>query len=443
MFKHFYNFKFFLLAMFTNTNYYLFCQDCRCCCCYDEQQHGEVKKKINNKNIDNEDKKNDFLKIKDVENEIFNGENLLEEEYCLPDTYYQLVSFYPTLDEFYLDKDEKDIWFIKQQNLKDVQARQYKEANEGRLKKTSFTCSSMIFLNKKNKYVIGKSSSQGRNFPYGILWNLEKNSFDKNTFSASDAFSDDEIFEQITKDNNYETYFSSSKQILFGSCEKNVILKIAKDKTIGLAKKLYDILVSPEIKNIQDEKDKIEKITEILNNISNRDDKDLAINENFIYYFLNYKHKYPLYIKNKNNEKEYYSTNINLSLKNNKVFFNIYNEFDIKNNNSRMYFNKLIVDVNSMRDILEGKCNDHDIGKKIIEKKKTKNNLIKFINVAKKIGIKDLLIFKNIEENEGNNIPYYININKKIETIYLEDFINQYASEYLSYEEKFNLGINN
>ena len=32
MLKHFYNFNFFLLAMLTNTNYYLFCQDCRCCC---------------------------------------------------------------------------------------------------------------------------------------------------------------------------------------------------------------------------------------------------------------------------------------------------------------------------------------------------------------------------------------------------------------------------
>lgn len=446
MFKYFYKFNFFLLTMLAvNKIYYLFCQDCTFCCCCDNQQDNEEKKIINNKNINSKNKNNDFLKKEEIENEIFNKKNLLEEEYCLPDTYYQMVSFYPKLDEYYLDKDEeKGIWFIKQQNIQNIKDDKYKKSNDYRAVKTSHTCSSMIFINKNTKYIIGKCASDDfGEFPYGFLWDLEKNSFDKNSFCVCNAYSNDYIFEQITNSNECETYFFSDGRpiILFGSSNKDVILKIAKNKTIGLAKKIYDIIMLPEIQNIKGNKEKIEKTLEILNDVSKRDDKDLVIDEKFTYNCIDGLNFFSLSIKNKEDEKKSYCTNIRISFKYNKISFGGYNEVDIKNNNGRMYFNNLIVDINAIRKSLLSECYNEQ--QKEMQKQKAKCNLINFINIAKKIGTKDLFILKDIEENEKKNIISFIDIKRKIKKISFDDFINKYAKEHLSDDEKLNLGINN
>ena len=300
-----------------------------------------------------------------------------------------LVSFYPNINLDYLKQNTDNKWYCKQVQVDP--SRQFDTPNINRGIKTSQTSASLIFYNENKKNLFSKLPSDEKThpYPYGFIWNTDNNIDDTCIFCPVDANVGDHDFTDKTNftdcseygiDNLCKKYRQDLMKIIYRGKLAN-IMKLARQLTIDLAKKVYDRLnrnLSPN--------DKIDQQTlnYVMKEMNNKiyywnDHGDERVGEKW------YKN-YLLYEALNGNSCTSSATNIVFHPVTRQMSFNMYNEIAINSHDGRMYFDNLCVNIEAMNALLNVK---HPAYNKNIE------NFQSFIDACLMTGGQDVVVFRN------------------------------------------------
>ena len=96
----------------------------------------------------------------------------------------------------YLKQEENNkTWYCTQEDIpKDKKG--FIQPNKKRAIKSSATSASLIFYDEKKNRLFSKFTSGTYEFPYGFIWDIDGNSFDKCIFSPTDSYTDSKFFSE-------------------------------------------------------------------------------------------------------------------------------------------------------------------------------------------------------------------------------------------------------
>ena len=340
-----------------------------------------------------------------------------------------LVSFYPNINLDYLGQNTDNKWYCKQ--VPADKDKPFDAADINRGIKTSQTSASLIFYdeNKDNLFSKLPSDEKTHPYPYGFIWNTDNNIDDECIFCQVDGhttdhdFTDKKGFKYVNGINLYKKYETDHTLEKYRGKLAN-IMKFARQLTIDLAKKVYNKLNSNLLSS---NKIDIQTLNDVMNERNEKryhwlTSSDLEqVDDKWCY-------KYLLYEALNGNSRTSSATNIVFHPGTRQMSFNMYNEIAIKSHDGRMYFDNLCVNIEAMNALLNVQ---HQAYNKNIE------NFQSFIEACLKTGGKDVVVFRNKNEQDlanNTNNKFWLKssplIKKKITFL---EFIDKYCEKFKQY----------